>query len=87
MDNVYTLKSSHIQDMETFYDEIATVLLLPDHFGRNLDALYDCLSDHEGDTIILAGFDAIEEKLGQHLLDIMEVFSGAGIEVVLEYGF
>jgi RNAse (barnase) inhibitor barstar len=26
-------------------DAIAAVLSFPDHFGRNLDALYDCLTD------------------------------------------
>ncbi|MFX4285200.1 barstar family protein [Janibacter sp. G349] len=37
---------------EETYDRFAEALVLPEHFGRNLDALMDCLRDvadrHEG---------------------------------------
>ena len=59
----YILESSKITDMETFYDEVSRVFNLPEHFGRNFDALFDCLSEFEGDTLILSGFDGFEEKL------------------------
>ncbi len=85
--NTYTLESSHVQNMETFYDEISKVMSFPEHFGRNLDALYDCLREHDGDTVVLSWFDGFEEKLWDNLADIMEVFSGANIEIVLEYWF
>ena len=39
-------------DREETYDRFVEALLLPEHFGRNLDALMDCLRDvadrHEG---------------------------------------
>jgi ribonuclease inhibitor len=87
MSHLYTLQGSHIQDVETFYREVSKVFAFPDYFGNNLDALYDCLSEYEGETVVWTEFDAIEEKLGPSLPAIMEVFSSAGIEVVLEYGF
>ena len=39
-------------DREGIYDHFAQALLFPEHFGRNLDALMDCLRDvadrHDG---------------------------------------
>ncbi len=32
-------------DREETYDRFVEALLLPEHFGRNLDALMDCLRD------------------------------------------
>jgi RNAse (barnase) inhibitor barstar len=32
-------------DLEGFYDQVADALGLPRYFGRNLDALWDCLTD------------------------------------------
>jgi RNAse (barnase) inhibitor barstar len=34
--------------LRTFYTRIAKELRFPAHFGRNLDALFDCLCDLEG---------------------------------------
>lgn len=51
----FTLDGDNIVDEESFYDEIAKVCCFPDYFGRNLDALNDCLYDlsteHPGATI------------------------------------
>jgi len=38
-----------VRSLDVFYDEIARQLDFPEHFGRNLDALWDVLSaDIEG---------------------------------------
>lgn len=34
-----------LRDWEMFYDEIAIALGFPDYFGRNLNALIDCMRD------------------------------------------
>lgn len=42
-----------------FYDALAAALHLPDYFGRNLDALWDVLTDLDGPTaLILADWTA-----------------------------
>ena len=43
------LKGLTIQSVDQFYSELVRQLKLPPHFGRNLDALWDVLSnDLEG---------------------------------------
>lgn len=45
----------------------ADALAFPDHYGSNLDALHDCLTDISEDTrICLAGWDAAEKALGSY---------------------
>ncbi len=44
-----TLNGRTIRSLDDLYDELETLLSLPEHFGRNLDALWDVLSiDIEG---------------------------------------
>ncbi len=40
----YVLDGKTIGSMEAFYDQLSSQLMLPSHFGRNLDALWDVLS-------------------------------------------
>lgn len=43
------LDGKKVASMDDFYDALASQLALPDHFGRNLDALWDVLTgDVEG---------------------------------------
>ncbi len=70
------------------YDEMASQLGCPDYFGRNLDALNDCMSDvasggygwdvgaDTGLVIVLRGFDAFaagNRRIAQTMLDIIAV--------------
>lgn len=42
---VHTLQGDGLRDKLAVLDGIATTMRFPDTFGRNLDALYDCLTD------------------------------------------
>jgi RNAse (barnase) inhibitor barstar len=39
----HPMDGTRIRSKDEFYDAVAAALSFPDWFGRNLDALYDCL--------------------------------------------
>jgi RNAse (barnase) inhibitor barstar len=41
----HPIDGTRIRSKGEFYDAVAAALSFPDWFGRNLDALYDCLRD------------------------------------------
>ena len=59
------LDGNAILDRETLHETLATGLCLPPWYGRNLDALYDCLTDVQEETVVvLRDRAALEEHLG-----------------------
>lgn len=63
-------------------DAIATALSFPDWFGRNLDALYDCLTDLSwlpgGEHVLIwPGSDALKEADPRAYLAVRSVLSDA----------
>jgi ribonuclease inhibitor len=45
----YTLDGKTVRSLDDLYDQLSIRFSLPEHFGRNLDALWDVLStDVEG---------------------------------------
>jgi ribonuclease inhibitor len=74
-----TLDGKTIRSLDDLYDQLSIPLSLPEHFGRNLDALWDVLSTdvegsfkivwkHTGDSRKLMGKDFDRAvKLLKHL--------------------
>jgi RNAse (barnase) inhibitor barstar len=66
------------ESREEFFTEIARAMHFPDYFGRNWDAVYDCLTDpsllpDSGVAILFDGFDrfaATEHKQWQTALKV-----------------
>ena len=59
----------------------ADALAFPDHYGNNLDALHDCLTDIAEDTRIrLLNWDDAEEKLGSYARTAKRAILEAAIE-------
>ena len=44
----YVLDAAKFADVPAFYDEVSRIFGFFDEFGRNLDALADCLDDASG---------------------------------------
>ena len=60
------------------HSHLALRLGLPDYYGRNLDALYDCLTDfHEDAEIRLVNEAALREHLGNYALLLEKVIQRA----------
>lgn len=56
-----------IADRTALHEALTQALSLPGYYGKNLDALFDCLTDIEEPTeICLVGYDTLCEKLGRY---------------------
>ena len=77
-----------ILNREMLHDTLATGLCLPPWYGRNLDALYDCLTDVREETVvILRDRTALEEHLGGYgcsFLRLLEEVSRENPHIRLE---
>ncbi len=77
----YTLDCREMTDMEKAHEYIASVLGFPGHYGRNLDALFDCLGEMpEGSSIIIENVDLLYSSLGSRATDLIDVFGDAANE-------
>ena len=50
------LMASQLTDKEVLHDTLARELALPDWYGRNLDALHDCLMELQDVELVLIGW-------------------------------
>lgn len=75
------LDGNNITNKETLHDTLAGSLQLPDWYGRNLDALYDCLSDIQEETEIrFLHEEALEDYLGRYANALRKVIHRACLE-------
>ena len=75
------LDGREIKDRRQLHAILADSLKLPEWYGRNLDALYDCLTDLWDDIEIrLLHQDKLQEHLGDYAELLMEVLRVAAEE-------
>ncbi|MFE0646145.1 barstar family protein [Streptomyces sp. NPDC058877] len=87
------LDLSGVTDKAVFMDRVTEVLALPDWFGRNWDALADCLGDlPEPVTLVVTGWQGYAETHPREWRTAQEVFATAvdespsGLSVLLALG-
>ena len=69
------LDGDKMTDIRSAHDYIAGCLGFPDYYGRNLDALADCLGDLPHDTcIVLQNYRAMKRHLGSYAERTVRVF-------------
>ncbi|GAA4625934.1 hypothetical protein GCM10023113_20910 [Cellulomonas oligotrophica] len=83
--HVARLDAATWESRDAMYDGFAAALGFPDHFGRNLDALHDCLEDvthgayggragATGLVVVVTGLNAFAERfpdLARALVDVL----------------
>ena len=75
------LDGEMIRDREMLHDILSDALELPEWYGRNLDALYDCLTDiSERAEIQMRNKGALEERLEVYAKGLMKVLDRAAKE-------
>lgn len=70
---IYELDCAKMTSRDAAYDLIAEVLPMPLWFGRNLDALEDCLWEIPPCEVLLLNVDALVQ-LGDYGDDLLDVF-------------
>ena len=76
-----TLFLSDIKDKASLHGRIQGALMFPDYYGRNLDALYDCLTDTPEDTeVVVRGYRQLQETLGGYAISMRGVMEKAASE-------
>lgn len=75
------LDGLEIESLEAVHDRFAQALRLPAWYGRNLDALFDCLTDlEEPVTVHLLNPGALEERLGRRGRGLVRLLRRAAAE-------
>ena len=73
------LDGRELPSMEAVHDRFA--LVLPDYYGRNLDALFDCLTDlREPVTVRLVNREVLEDRLGRRGRALVRLLRRAAAE-------
>ena len=72
----YFINFSTVTDRASLHGKLKACLGLPDWYGANLDALYDCLTDLGPSVISLAGLRWLE-PLGTYGEKLLQVFRDA----------
>lgn len=64
---ICVLDGEEIRDKEKLHEMLAVALKFPNWYGKNLDALYDCLTDGQEETeIVVRNRELLREHLGRY---------------------
>lgn len=74
------LDSERISDRDSLHTTLKRVLNFPDYYGRNLDALRDCLTDVSEEVMIYIDLGEMHEKLGGYAYSVVEVLRDSANE-------
>lgn len=59
--NSYILNGRNMTTRAAAHDELSAVLQLPAHYGRNLDALWDCIATMDAEVRLLHAQTMLDE--------------------------
>ena len=73
-----TIDGRTLPTCAAFHRTIADTLHFPAYYGKNLDALYDVLTDFADTEIVFENTSAVLENLGDYGEKMLRCFSDAG---------
>ena len=74
---IIVLDGRRMTDRETAHLYLKKKLELPEYYGRNLDALYDCLCEMNNVQIVVAYVAEMKDNLRRYADNIINVFEAA----------
>lgn len=78
---VVELKGSAMTDRGAAHDHLQKQLQFPSHYGKNLDALYDLLTERSEPTeIVVSEWAELEVQLGGYAAALMDTLYDAARE-------
>ena len=80
MELTYRIDCRELTSRAAAHDCFARVFSLPASYGRNLDALYDVLTDLPPCTLILEHIDCLYGTLGPYAEKLLDTFRDAALE-------
>lgn len=66
------LDAAMLRERIPAHDYLKEALALPDYYGRNLDALYDCLTELDETEIRFVNLDAAGDSYFSRVLDLFQ---------------
>ncbi len=86
---IIVIDGRRMTDREAAHLYLKKKLELPEHYGRNLDALYDCLCEMSGVQLIVTYIPEMKNNLRRYADNILNVFEAAAeknkkIDVITE---
>ena len=84
---IIRIDGADIKNRDDFFDTLAQQIDFPDYFGKNLDALYDILSERDPDlTVEFVRYDELEEAVGSRFLyQLKRLFADVGVTTRRNY--
>ena len=74
-----TLDFENINNKEELHSYLKEKLALPDYYGKNLDALYDCLTEWRSPAEIrMVHFESLQQRLGEYAKMLLKVLQESG---------
>ncbi len=88
-EKIYHLSCVHLHSVDELHAALAAVLDFPPYYGRNMDALYDCLTEKAAGspfTLSLHHWDSLEEALGlKRCVSLRHVLADAAAESAFSF--
>ena len=82
------LDCEYLYQREQAHEYLAWMLEFPPYYGKNLDALFDCLTELSGCTVKLIGSEALcrSDSYGARVLKVLEEAAQAnpGLKLIIQ---